>query len=113
MAHGMAGGGSRRGDFGNPEFVQEWSCFIFYVLDMDPQVSGIQVKQVFFIYTYKTNLSFHSLHLESNHKLVYNEISTAGFESLICDYKQETEGKTGMPLCGGRPNPLRADRKWK
>jgi hypothetical protein len=29
-------------------------------------------------------------------KLVYNEISTAGFESLIYDYKQETEGKTGI-----------------
>jgi hypothetical protein len=36
MAHGMAGGGSR-GDFKNPEFVQKWSCFIFYVLNMDPQ----------------------------------------------------------------------------
>jgi hypothetical protein len=30
MAHGMAGGGSRD-DFENPEFVQKWSCFIFYM----------------------------------------------------------------------------------
>ena len=64
LAHGMAGGGSRD-DFRNPEFVQEWSCFIFYVLNTDPQ------------------------------KLVYNEISKAGFKSLIYDYKQVTEGKTG------------------
>jgi hypothetical protein len=50
MAHGMAGGGSRD-DFKNPEFVQKWSCFIFYVLNMDPQVSWIQVQQVLFVYT--------------------------------------------------------------
>jgi hypothetical protein len=59
LAHGMAGGGSRD-DFSNPEFVQEWPCFIFYVLNMDPQVSGIQVEQVFFICTY-TNLSLSTL----------------------------------------------------
>jgi hypothetical protein len=51
MAHGMAGAGSHK-DFSNPEFVQQWSCFIFYVLIMDPQVSGIQVYQVLFICTY-------------------------------------------------------------
>jgi hypothetical protein len=94
---------------------------------MDPQVGewdphgGTQVHM--YIYhssrcslsiPIQTNLSFHSLHLESNHKLVYNEISTAGFESLISDYKQETEGKTGMHcFYGGRSNPLRADREWK
>jgi hypothetical protein len=42
IAHGMAGGGSRD-DFKNPEFVQKWSCFIFYVLNMDPQVSWVHV----------------------------------------------------------------------
>jgi hypothetical protein len=41
LAHGMAGGGSRD-DFRNPEFVQEWSCFIFYVLNTDPQQSRFQ-----------------------------------------------------------------------
>jgi hypothetical protein len=41
-------------------------------------------------------VSFHSLHLEPNHKLVYNDISSAGSERLICDYEQVTEDKTGI-----------------
>jgi hypothetical protein len=59
--------------------------------ELDPSVAS-----ALYLYLYKLCLSFHSLHLESNHKLVYNEISTACFESLIYDYKQETEGKTGI-----------------
>jgi hypothetical protein len=67
MAHGMAGGGSRD-DFKTPEFVQKWSCSIFYALNMDPQVSGIQdpsAAGVLYLYLYSL-VSFHSLHLESN-----------------------------------------------
>jgi hypothetical protein len=67
MAWQEVAGGSR-GDFGNPEFVQEWLCFIFYVLNMDPQVSGIQVQQVFFVYTYTSLSLFHSLSLHLLHQ---------------------------------------------
>ena len=55
----------------------------------------------------QTKISFNSLHLEPNHKLVYNEISTAGFESLICDYKQEPEGKTDIVWWKVKPTKSR------
>jgi hypothetical protein len=36
MAHAMAGGG-KYGDFCNPKFVQQWSHFVYSVLNKDPQ----------------------------------------------------------------------------
>jgi hypothetical protein len=46
MAHGMAGGGTRT-DFSDPKFVQERPCFVFYVLNMAPQLVYKQAQGVF------------------------------------------------------------------
>jgi hypothetical protein len=47
LAHAMGGGGSY-GDFCNPKFVQQWSHFIYFVLNMDPQLVFNEISNISF-----------------------------------------------------------------